>query len=150
MGRISLLSRYCFCVVTSSRCHTLGLKRWNGLCYTRDNSVTTKILLSHAWLIVYLRIISSVTTWQQKWFLRVENRWDSRSLHDWLSLSSLAVRRRRRRRSLSPYPHGFTLALLGHHPRLSMVRLHRRRDFTKIMLTIWKRKYYLLQSNYYP
>ena len=45
-----------------------------------------------------------------------------------VTLSTLAVRRRRRRRSLSPYPHGFTLALLGHHPRLSMVRLRRRRE----------------------
>ncbi len=43
-------------------------------------------------------------------------------------LSTLAVRRRRRRSSLSPYPHGFTLAPLGHHPRLSMVRLRRRRE----------------------
>ena len=42
--------------------------------------------------------------------------------------STLAVRRRRRRSSLSPYPHGSTLALLGHHPRLSMVRLRRRRE----------------------
>ncbi len=45
-----------------------------------------------------------------------------------VTLSTLAVRRRRRRNSLSPYPHGFTLALLGHHPRLSMVRLRRRRE----------------------
>ena len=45
-----------------------------------------------------------------------------------VTLSTLAVRRRRRRSSLSPYPHGFTLALLGHHPRLSMVRLRRRRE----------------------
>ena len=42
--------------------------------------------------------------------------------------STLSVRRRRCRRSLSPYPHGFTLALRGHHPRLSMVRLRRRRE----------------------
>ena len=45
-----------------------------------------------------------------------------------VTLSTLAVRRRQRRSSLSPYPHGFTLALLGHHPRLSMVRLRRRRE----------------------
>ena len=45
-----------------------------------------------------------------------------------VTLSTLAVRRRQRRSSLSPYPHGFTLALLGYHPRLSMVRLRRRRE----------------------
>ena len=45
-----------------------------------------------------------------------------------VTLSTLAVRRCRRRSSLSPYPHGFTLAPLGHHPRLSMVRLRRRRE----------------------
>ena len=45
-----------------------------------------------------------------------------------VTLSTLAVRRRQRRSSLSPYPHGFTLALLGHHPRLSIVRLRRRRE----------------------
>ena len=42
--------------------------------------------------------------------------------------STLAVRRRRRRSPLCTHPHGFTLALLGHHPRLSMVRLRRRRE----------------------
>ena len=42
--------------------------------------------------------------------------------------STLAVRRRRRRSPLCTHLHGFTLAPLGHHPRLSMVRLHRRRE----------------------
>ena len=105
-----------FCVVTSLRCHTLGLKRWNGLCYTRDNSVTTKVLLSRAWLIVYLLIISSVTTWQQKIIFtgREQVRFP---LFAWLSFALPAC-------SATPLasevggllPHGFTLALARASP----------------------------------
>ena len=40
--------------------------------------------------------------------------------------STLAVRRRRRRSSLSPLSTG---SPFGHHPRLSIVRLRRRREW---------------------
>ena len=41
--------------------------------------------------------------------------------------STLSVRRLRRRDQSCLPVHGFPLALLGYHPRLRMVRLHRRR-----------------------
>ena len=44
-----------------------------------------------------------------------------------VSPSTLSVRRLQRRSPLCPLLHGFPLALLGYHPRLSMVRLRRRR-----------------------
>ena len=52
--------------------------------------------------------------------------------------STLAVRRFLRRTVVLSLVHGFSLAPLGHHPRLSMVRLRRRRelcceDATEIM-----------------
>ena len=48
------------------------------------------------------------------------------------TLSTLSVRRRRRRSSHGPHLHGFPLAPLGYHPRLSMVRLRRRRLCVKV------------------
>ena len=51
-------------------------------------------------------------------------------MHD--TLSTLSVRRRRRRSSHGPHLHGFPLAPLGYHPRLSMVRLRRRRLCVKV------------------
>ena len=51
----------------------------------------------------------------------------SHSTHTCYSPSTLAVRRFLRRIVVLSLVHGFSLAPLGHHPRLSMVRLRRRR-----------------------
>ena len=52
----------------------------------------------------------------------------SNNIHTCYSPSTLAVRRFLRRIVVLSLVHGFSLAPLGHHPRLSMVRLRRRRE----------------------
>ena len=55
----------------------------------------------------------------------------SHSIHTCYSPSTLAVRRFLRRIVVLSLVHGFSLAPLGHHPRLSMVRLRRRRGICR-------------------